>query len=211
MTARQMEARVGMTPVGRPAVNRLPLIALVVSVVALAAGGVKIGVGLIQRGAPEPAVPVLKGPFGVSQDIPTSFGAVAIDNVEKVNGLTAKALSGVTHGISNYVPPNKVQVQASVTLTNLLEAKSQAYSPTQFRLLVGKDKKPVKEVRASFRPGRLQPGANMSGQLLFIAPRNGAKLWIEYTDPKRSAPVLIDLGKTGRTPDNAFDGFHKQH
>jgi hypothetical protein len=208
MTAQQMEARL---TAGRPAVNRLPLVALLLSVVALAAAGVKIGVGLIERGAPEPAVPQLKGPFGVSQDIPTSFGAVAIDNVEKVNGLTAKALSGVTHGISNYVPPNKVQVQASVTLTNLLEAKSQAYSPTQFRLLVGKDKKQVKEVRASFRPGRLQPGANISGQIKFIAPRNGSKLWIEFTDPKRSEPVLIDLGKTGRTPDGAFDGFHKQH
>jgi hypothetical protein len=118
MSAQQMEARL---TAGRPAVNRLPLIALVLSVVALAAGGVKIGVGLIERGAPQPTIPQLKGPFGVSQDIPTSFGAVAIDNVEKVNGLTAKALSGVTHGISNYVPPNKVQVQASVTLTNLLD------------------------------------------------------------------------------------------
>ena len=206
MSAQQMEARL---PAGRPAVNRLPLIALVLSVVALAAAGVKIGIGLVERGAPQPVVPQLKGPFGVSQDIPTSFGAVAIDNVQKVNGLTAKALSGVTHGISNYVPPNKVQVQASVTLTNLLEDRSQAYSPTQFRLLVGKDRKPVSEVRASFRPGRLQPGANMSGQLKFIAPRNGSKLWIEFTDPNRPEPMLIDLGRTGRTPDNAFDGFHK--
>jgi hypothetical protein len=208
MTAHEMIA--GRAPRRRSA-NRLPLVALVLSVVALAAGGAYLSVGLIGRGAPEPKIPALKGPFGTSQDIPTSFGAVAIDNVEKVNGLTAKALSGVTHGISNYVPPNKVQVQASVTLTNLLEAKSQAYSPTQFRLLVGKDKKPVKEVRASFRPGRIQPGANMSGQIKFIAPRNGSKLWIEFTDPKRSEPVLIDLGKTGRTPDDAFDGFHKQH
>jgi hypothetical protein len=209
MSARDTNVR--MTAAGRPAVNRLPLIALVLSVVALAAAGVTIGIGLIQRGAPEPTVPVLKGPFGVSQDIPTSFGAVAIDNVEKVNGLTAKALSGVTHGISNYVPPNKTQVQASVTLTNLLDDRSQAYAPTQFRLLVGKKRKPVTEVRASFRPGRLQPGASLTGQLKFIAPRNGSRLWIEFNDPKRSEPVLIDLGKTGRTPDNAFDGFHKQH
>jgi hypothetical protein len=209
MSARRMEVR--MSPAARPTVNRLPLIALVLSVVALAAGGAAIAAGLIQRGAAEPEVPQLKGPFGVSQDIPTSFGAVAIDNVEKVNGLTAKALSGVTHGISNYVPPNKTQVQASVTLTNLLDDRSQPYSPTQFRLLVGKDKKPVKEVRASFRPGRLQPGANMSGQLKFIAPRNGSRLWIEFTDPKRSEPVLIDLGKTGRTPEGAFDGFHERH
>jgi hypothetical protein len=150
----------------------------------------------------------LKGPFGVSQDIPTSFGAVAIDNVEKVNGVTAKDLSGVTHGISNYVPPNKTQVQASVTLTNLL-GDTVDYSPTQFRLLVGKKRKPVGEVRASFRPGTLQPDASISGQLKFVAPRNGSQLWVEFTDPKRSKPVLIDLGRTGRTPDNAFDGFHK--
>ena len=163
MTARQMETRIA--PTGGRAVNRLPLVALVLSVAALAIGGIVISVGLIQRGAPEPEVPVLKGPFGVSQDIPTSFGAVAIDNVEKVNGLTAKALSGVTHGISNYVPPNKTQVQASVTLTNLLNDRSQAYSPTQFRLLIGKKRKPAKDVRASFRPGRLQPGASISGQL----------------------------------------------
>jgi hypothetical protein len=207
MTARQMEIQ--RVAIGRPAVNRLPLVALVLSVAALAIGGIVISVGLIQRGAPQPEVPELKGPFGVSQDIPTSFGAVAIDNVEKVNGLTAKALSGVTHGISNYVPPNKVQVQASVTLTNLLNDRSQAYTPTQFRLLIGKKRKPAKDVRASFRPGRLQPGASISGQLKFIAPRNGSKLWIEFTDPRRAEPVLIDLGKTGRTPDNAFDGFHK--
>jgi hypothetical protein len=129
--------------------------------------------------------------------------------VEQVNGLTAKALAGVTHGISNYVPPNKVQVQASVTLTNLLNEQPVAYSPTQFRLLVGKKRKPVKDVRASFRPGTLQPNASISGQVKFIAPRTGSRLWIEFTDPKRPKPFLIDLGRTGKTPDNAFDGFHK--
>jgi hypothetical protein len=206
MTTRQMAARPAM--VGRPTVNRLPLIALVLSVVALAVGGITIAVGLIERGAPEPEVPVLKGPFGVSQDIPTSFGAVAIDNVEKVNGLTSKSLSGMTHGISNYVPPNKVQVQASVTLTNLL-GETVDYTPTQFRMLVGEKRKPIKELRASFRPGTLQPDASISGQLKFVAPRNGSKLWIEFADPKMSKPILVDLGKTGTTPDNAFDGFHK--
>jgi hypothetical protein len=194
----------------RPAANRTPLLALVLSVVALAAGGMFVAVGLIQQGADTPAIPELKGPFGVSQDIPTSFGAVAIDNIEKVNGVTAKDLSGVTHGISNYVPPNKTQVQASVTLTNLL-GNTVNYSPTQFRLLVGKKRKPVGEVRASFRPGTLQPDASISGQLKFVAPRNGSQLWIEFTDPKLSKPVLIDLGKTGTTPDSAFDGFHKKH
>jgi hypothetical protein len=193
----------------RAQTNRAPLLALVLSVVALAVGGIVLSISVIERGTPQPDILVLKGPFGVSQDIPTSFGAVAIDNVEKVNGLTAKSLSGVTHGISNYVPPNKVQVQASVTLTNLLNEQPVAYSPTQFRLLVGKKRKPVDDVRASFRPGTLQPNASISGQLKFIAPRTGSQLWIEFTDPKRAKPMLIDLGKTGRTPDSAFDGFHR--
>jgi hypothetical protein len=209
MSAHQLAAQPS-TRGPRP-MHRAPLMALVLSVVALAAGGIAVSVGLLQQGVAQPDVPVLKGPFGVSQDIPTSFGAVAIDNVEKINGLAAKALGGVTHGISNYVPPNKVQVQASVTLTNLLRDKTVAYSPTQFRLLVGKKHKPVKDVRASFRPGTLSPNASISGQVKFIAPRTGSQLWIEFTDPKRAEPVLINLGKTGRTPDNAFDGFHKQH
>jgi hypothetical protein len=207
MTARQHTA--GAVALGRPAVKRGPLVALVLSVVALCVGGIVISVGLIEKGTPQPTVPTLKGPFGTSQDIPTSFGAVAIDNVEKVNGLTAKSLAGVTHGIANYVPPNKVQVQASVTLTNLLNEQPVAYSPTQFRLLIGKNRKPVKDVRASFRPGTLQPNASISGQVKFIAPRTGSQLWIEFTDPKRAKPLLIDLGRTGKTPDNAFDGFHK--
>ena len=78
-----------------------------------------------------------------------------------------------------------------------------------FRLLVGKNRKPVKDVRASFRPGTLQPNASIAGQVKFIAPRTGSQLWIEFTDPKRAKPLLIDLGRTGTTPDNAFDGFHK--
>jgi uncharacterized protein DUF4352 len=205
MTAHRIAAR----PARSPRINRLPLIALVLSVVGLAAAGIVASAGLVARGAEEPSVPVLKGPFGVSQDIPTSFGAVAIDNVEKVNGLTAKALAGMTHGISNYVPPNKVQVQAAVTLTNLLGEKTVDYSPTQFRLLVGRKRKPVKDVRASFRPGTLQPNASISGQVKFIAPRTGSHLWIEFTDPGRAKPMLIDLGRTGRTPDGAFDGFHR--
>jgi len=206
MSAHPLQAR---TAVRARSANRAPLIALVLSVVALAAGGAVLSASVIRQGVAEPSVPVLKGPFGVSQDIPTSFGAVAIDNVEKVNGLTAKSLAGVTHGISNYVPPNKVQVQATITLTNLLNERPVAYSPTQFRLLVGKKRKPVKDVRASFRPGTLQPNASISGQVKFIAPRTGSRLWIEFTDPKRSEPMLIDLGRTGKTPDSAFDGFHK--
>jgi hypothetical protein len=188
---------------------------LLVSYIAIAAALVLIGgylaVGLVSRGAPkDPVIALPQGPFGTSQDIPASFGVVAVEHVEKINGLGAKALAGVTHGISGFVAPNKVQVQASVTMTNLLDHPI-SYDPRQFRLLVGKNKKPLNEVQSNLRPGTLQPDASIDSQLKFIAPRDGSKLWIEFSDPGRTKPILVDLGRTGTTPAGAFDGFHRGH
>jgi hypothetical protein len=197
---------------GRPGGRRPRVWNLVVAVVlagtlGLAAAGAVIASNVITAGVPATSAPkLLKGPFGTAQDIPTSFGVVAVEHAEKINGTTAKQLGGSTHGISGRVAPNKVQVQASVTLTNLLE-EPVAYDPRQFRLLVGKERKPVKTVKSNLRPGTLQPDASIDGRLSFVAPRTGSKLWVEFTDPGRDEPILIDLGRTGRTPPDAFDGF----
>jgi hypothetical protein len=183
-------------------------IAVAVTLVLL---GGYLAVGLVSQGAPkDPVIALPKGPFGTSQDIPASFGVVAVEHVEKINGLGAKSLAGVTHGISGFVAPNKVQVQASVTLTNLLDHPIK-YDPRQFRLLVGKNQKPLDEVQSNLRPGTLQPDASIDSQLKFIAPRDGSKLWIEFSDPGRAKPILVDLGRTGKTPAGAFDGFHRGH
>jgi hypothetical protein len=212
-----MDARIATPQAGiSRATARAPRrTALLVSYIAAAAvlvlAGGYLTVGLISRGAPkDPVIALPKGPFGTSQDIPASFGVVAVEHVEKINGLGAKALAGVTHGISGFVPPDKVQVQASVTLTNLLDHPI-SYDPRQFRLLVGKNKKPLDEVQSNLRPGTLQPDASIDSQLKFIAPRDGSKLWIEFSDPGRSTPILVDLGRTGKTPAGAFDGFHRGH
>ena len=187
------------------------LVGYIAAAVALVIAGGYLTVGLVSRGAPEdPAIALPKGPFGTSQDIPASFGVVAVEHVEKINGLGAKDLAGVTHGISGFVAPNKVQVQASVTMTNLLDHPI-AYDPRQFRLLVGAKQKPIEEVQSNLRPGTLQPDASIDSQLKFVAPRNGSKLWIEFSDPGRAKPILIDLGRTGKTPTGAFDGFHAGH
>lgn len=188
---------------------------MLVSYIAAAAVLVAIGgyltVGLVSRGAPkDPVIALPEGPFGTAQDIPASFGVVAVEHVEKINGVGVKAVSGVTHGISGFVGANKVQVQASVTLTNLLDHPI-SYDPRQFRLLVGKNRKPLNEVQSNLRPGTLQPDASIDSQLKFIAPRDGSKLWIAFSDPGRAKPILIDLGRTGKTPAGAFDGFHAGH
>lgn len=181
--------------------------AVLLATVALAVAGAVIASNLIATGVPAtPAPKPLPGPFGTAQDIPTSFGVVAVEHAEKINGTTKRELGGSTHGISGFVAPNKVQVQASVTLTNLLD-KPVDYDPRQFRLLVGKDRKPVRSVKSNLLPGSLQPDASIDGRLIFVVPRTGSKLWIEFTDPGRAKPLLIDLGRTGKTPPNAFDGF----
>jgi hypothetical protein len=192
----------------RPRAWNLVVVAVVFGTLALAVAGAVLAAGIIATGETHTTLTpsILKGPFGTAQDIPTSFGVVAVEHAEKINGTTAKQLGGNTHGIAGFVAPNKVQVQASVTLTNLLDEPI-AYDPRQFRLLVGKDRKPVKSVKSNMRPGTLQPDASIDGRLIFVAPRTGSRLWIEFTDPGRAKPLLIDLGRTGKTPPNAFDGF----
>jgi hypothetical protein len=163
-------------------VDRLPIIALLLSVAALGAGGVAILVGLIEHREPRPAMPSLKGPFGVGQRIPTTFGAVSVDLIEKLSR------------------PNRVR--ASVTLSNFLNT-GVGYAPTQFSLLVGRDGKPA-AARTGLRPGTLAPDASIRGRLEFTVPRTGARLWLRFTDPQLAKPILVDLGTTGRTPASRF-------
>jgi hypothetical protein len=212
-----MDARIATTDAvlqrsGRPSTWRTAqLVSFLAAALVLVAAGAYLAAGVISSGAPaDPVIALPPGPFGTAQDIPASFGVVAVEHVEKINGLGAKALAGATHGISGYVAPDKVQVQASVTLTNLLDHPV-SYDPRQFRLLVGKQRKPVEEVRSNLRPGTLQPDASIDSQLKFVAPRDGSKLWVEFSDPGRAKPILIDLGRTGTTPRGAFDGFHRGH
>lgn len=185
------------------------VVALLLGTVALTAVGAVLAAGIVRSGDTPPAgaaAALPSGPFGVSQDVPTSFGAFAVENVQKVAGTTAKELGGKTHGISGKVEPNKQQIQTSVVLTNLTD-RPVAYEPTQFRLLVGRDRDPARSVRSSLKPGTLQPSAAIDGRFTFLAPRTGSKLWLEFTDPGRAKPILVDLGKTGTTPDSAFDRF----
>lgn len=192
---------------------RVLLVAIVAAMASLAVAGAVIGIGVVRQGAPPAGVPEAQlpgGPFGTAQDVPTSFGAVAVENVEKVKGLTGKDMAGMTHGVQSLVKAGKMQVNASITMTNLTDVPV-AYSPTQWQLLVGKKKTPVDEVRASIMPGTLQPDAAIDGRLSFVAPAKGEQLWIAFDDPGRAKPILIDLGRIGRqTPDSAFDHFHKK-
>ena len=191
---------------------RIGLLALILAVAALSAAGMALAASLVSNGAPRAAAPSLPaGPFGTAEDIPTSFGYVAVEYAEKLNGLTAKDLAGAVHGIKGYVPPNKVQVQASATVTNLTD-QPVSYSPAQFELVAAKDVEAAATARrgrapvsTSVKGGRLQPDAAVDARLSFVAPRNDKRLFIRFTDPGRAKPVVIDLKRsTGRTPKGAL-------
>jgi hypothetical protein len=189
-----------------------PLAAFLALVVTLAAVGAYLAAGLVGGGghAHAPATEQVQpgNGFAVGDSVYTSFGAVAVEAVEKNKGLTPKALSGVTHGIQGLVPPNKVQVQAFATMTNLTGDLVQ-YSPAQFSLLVGsKSARPLPLTSASVKPGVLQPNAAIDLRLSFVVPRKGQKLWVRFKDPARNAPYLIDLGKVGTTPQGALANTH---
>src|SRR4051812_38615320 len=204
---------------GRRQVNALAVAALVIAVAGVAAG-VILAVGMVRSGRDSAALErdssvALRGPAAVGQDVPVSFGVVAVQSVTKSAGPTAKALAGVTHGIQSLVAPNRIQVQATVTVTNLRETV-QRYNPAQFSLYAtrgrrpGAADKPIPVARASVPPGTLQPAASIDAILTFVAPRNGSKLWIAFRDTggRAHSPALVDLGRTDRTPAGALQHYH---
>jgi hypothetical protein len=197
-----------LTP-GRARHSRRPLVAVIFVALALVAFGAVVAVGIVRSGAADARLGLPNGPFGTAQDIPTSFGALGVESVQRINGLTAKQLSSSNHGIAHLIRPGQVRVQTSVTFTNLLD-KPVAYSPSQFRLIAGGKGKPRAPFSSSIRAGTLQPSASIDAIISFVVPANGNKLQMAFYDRGRKAPLLVDLGRVGKTtPDSAFDRFHK--
>jgi hypothetical protein len=197
----------------RPA--RLPLLALVTLVTAIAGVGAFLAIGLFQAGAPAQEAPAQEGTYGVTEGIPTSFGAFSVEAVDKFGGPTAEDLAGQTHA-EGLTPPDKTQVQVAFTLTNLLE-QAVEYTPAQLTLLSvdkGADPESGKRIAlrdASVEPGTLQPQASVNARATFIAPREGQDLYVELRDPRSPEPIIVDLGRTSVTPEGAFDGAHQGH
>jgi hypothetical protein len=195
--------------------SRLPLVALVALVTAIAGVGAYLAIGLFQAGAPAQGTPVQEGTYGVTEGIPTSFGAFSVDAVDKFGGPTAEDLAGQTHA-EGLTPPNKTQVQVAFTMTNLLE-QTVDYTPAQLTLLSvkkGEDPETGKRIPlrdSSIKPGTLQPDASINARATFIAPREGQDLYVELRDPESPKPFIVDLGRTSVTPDGAFDGAHEGH
>ncbi len=144
------------------------------------------------------STPGADGSYGIASDVRTSFGSVVVGTAQSLPGLTRQALAGANHGIGGYVPPDKVQVQVTVEITNRLRTPI-PYSPSQFTLVSG-SAKPIAVTGSSIKPATLLPDAAVEATLIFVAPRKGQKLKLAFQDRGRSTPFLIDLGRVDTAP-----------
>jgi len=217
----------GLSMPGAPRVAARKTLLLVVTVaiaaagVALAVTGGMLALGMVRTGNDAQALQrdasvAPRGPAAIGQDVRTSFGVVAVESMTETAGPTAKALAGVTHGIQSLVTPDQLQVLTTVTITNTTRSVIR-YTPAQFLLYAtrgakpGPGDRPIHLARASVPPGALQPSASIDVTITYVAPRNGSRLWVSFRDRRKSGPVLIDLGRTDRTPSGALDQYHAHH
>jgi hypothetical protein len=128
---------------------------------------------------------------GTATSVRASFGSLAIADVRTLPGLSARALAGVTH-FPSYVPPTAMLVQLAVVLTNELD-RSVRYVPDQFRLRAGSR---TRRTSGGSTPATgLKPHASLDVRLDFVVPRAGSRLQLEFRDPRRRRPIVIDLGR----------------
>jgi hypothetical protein len=173
----------------------LALTTLLATLLVLGSGAATVHLLTLPVSAPAVALPAAHRADGIGQDVTTSFGVIAVENVDPIAGPTAQQLSGVTHGIQDLVQAGDSQIQVSIALTNQLH-RPIAYGPDNFRLLVGSGTAAttVKATTGNVHNGTLQPNAALEGHLSFVLKANGAAMRLQYTDPGRKAPIVIGLG-----------------
>lgn len=166
-------------------------IAVALALVAVALGLAR-GVQLTLEAFGEPARP---GGYTISDDVPTSFGIVAVEYVRSVDGVTHRSLNGASHGVSGLVDGDHAQIQTAVAITNRTTAPI-TYTSKQFTLLVTSKGKTVEQGAGGgdLPDMRILPHAGIEGHLSFVVPRSGARLALRFTDPGRAEPIVIDLG-----------------
>jgi hypothetical protein len=185
----------------------------IAAVACAAVVGVVLAVSLLTGPAGGHAAHSTSGSFGVAQDVPTSFGYVAVEHAETIKGLTAKQLAGAVHGIGSYVPPEKALVTASITLRNGAQGPTD-YTLGQFTLRATTKQGAVRRYRvshATVADGTLQPDAALDARLAFVVPRENARLAVEFDDPATKAPVVIALDNTTRKLSAAAKRALKAH
>lgn len=197
--------------------NSRPLVAFLAACGLVAAAGGALAVrGITSDGSV--SVPVSErtaasaahsGPHGVGDDVLTSFGAVSVDVTKKLPGLSSQAVSGVTH-YPSYIPPDKMLVQITVTVTNLTPAIMPLESGKLFKLVSGDGKDLTATTSTFLKSMKLQPSASVEGIMGFVIPAKGQKLQVRVVDPN-GATQLVQIGKATADPTGRISATPLDH
>lgn len=140
----------------------------------------------------------------VGDDVDASFGVVAVEFVRSVDGVSARALAGASHGVSGLVDSSHSQIQVAVAVTNRSTHPIQQ-SAQRFTLLVTRAGKTTsqKPQTGDIPDMRILPDAGIEGHLDFTIPRKKVHLTLLFKDPGTRDPIVIDLGDRRATPVSA--------
>jgi hypothetical protein len=177
-----------------PPWRRLVLPAATTAFAVLGLALIILGTGPVERTtvSPSPTSP------GVGVPAPTGYGWVTVTHVERLRGLTARELGGMTHGVQNLVDSGKVLVAVGVTLTNA-QTSPLSYGPSMFRVRIGgPGGATVPAVASQVGPGTLQPDAGIELVLNFVVPSGGNRLAMLAADG-RGGQVAIPIGTSVRS------------
>lgn len=124
----------------------------------------------------------------------TSWGTVRVEQSEVVDGLSGKALGGMSHGVQNLVSAGQAQIAVTVTLHNT-SGHVVHYDADQFRLRTGRTAPtgaPTAPMGTSLNPGDLLAGGSVEGAVHFVTPADGSRMWVQLDDGGH--PVLLAIG-----------------
>jgi hypothetical protein len=130
-------------------------------------------------------------PAALGQDVPTSFGVVAVEYVERVAGPPAHTLGSSGRRAGTVPAAGESELSIAVGLTNQRD-RTVEYGPGQFRLRLAGGQT-LTPTGANFEPGTLQPHAGIEGRVSFVVPRGGSAKAVEFRDRDRA--VVIALGR----------------
>jgi hypothetical protein len=175
---------------------RRPAIAAALSIACLLGGA--LAVDMLRGGNPlvGQAATANAQVHVIGEDVPTSFGVVAVEHAVAISGLNDTQVTGA-HGVPGLVPEGSVDVQVAAVITNLSDHVL-AYQPTQFEL-IDKTGTAVPISRAPELPGQLQPYAAIDVLVDFVTTTNARPFKVRFVDPATNKAILIDLGAVGCT------------
>lgn len=135
----------------------------------------------------------LAGLHFIHEDVPTGFGAIAVEVLRKDVSPGSPASSPAT------TSPDLLRIRVTISAHNA-RPRPITLRADHLSLLAGGRR--YRHVRATAERVWMQPDAHLDDVVSFTVPRHGEALVLELADPSAGHPVRIALGRAqARVPD----------